>query len=180
MSNWHRTIGRDGHHILSTIYAQNNTQELRLLHSVEILRLVWVQQYTFVDNQLVWRQSQTTGLPPNFLCIESPYDIKARNRTKRDTNWTGYTVHLTETCDLDCPNFITNVETTPATTPDGASPVKIHATLADIDLLPKEHLLFTAYVDAEHLVQSQATYEIELVGPVPPDTSWRFSSTTGI
>ena len=104
-------IGRDGHYILSTIYAQNITQELRLLLSVEILRLVWVQQYTFVDNQLVWRQPLSTGFPPNQLCIESPYDIEARNRTKRDTNWTGYTVHLTETCDDDCPNFITNVET---------------------------------------------------------------------
>jgi len=172
-------IGQDGHQILSTIYAQNSAPELWRLHSVEILRLVWVQQYTFVDNQLVWRQPQTTGCPPNFVCIESPYDIEARNRTKRDTNWTGYTVHLTETCDDECPNFITNVETTPATTPDGALTQKIHATLATKDLLPKEHLLDTAYVDAQHMVKSQALYEIELVGPVPPDTSWQAQAQRG-
>lgn len=109
-------IGEDGHQILSAIYAQDNVPELRRLHSVEILRLVWVQQDSFVDNQLVWRQPQTTGCPPNFVWIQSPYDIEARNRTKRDTNWTGYTLHLTETCDDHSPNFITNVETTPATT----------------------------------------------------------------
>ena len=37
----------------------------------------------------------------------------------KGTNWTGYTVHLTETKDENMPLIITNVETTPATTTDG-------------------------------------------------------------
>lgn len=146
------TIGADGHYILSAIYECQTTEGLHQIESVNILRQVWIQQYTFVEGQLVWRQSHTTGVPANKLSIESPYDPEARNRTKRDPNWTGYTVHLTETCDEDTPNLITHVETTQATTPDGALTQKIHASLAAIDLLPKEHLLDTAYVDAQHNV----------------------------
>lgn len=173
------SIGADGHHILSAIDAPDTPEWLRQLPSVEILRQVWVQQYTVIEGQLVWRQPQTTGVPPNKLSIESPYDPQARNRTKRDTNWTGYTVHLTETCDEDTPNLITHVETTQATTPDGALTQKIHASLAAIDLLPKEHLLDTAYIDAQHLVTSFSEYEIHLVGRVPPDTSWQAHSKEG-
>ena len=160
-------IGTDGHHILSALYDPQTPQKLRQIESVEILRQVWVQQYSFVNAQLVWRQPNTTGVPPNKLCIESPYDPQARNRTKRDINWTGYTVHLTETCDEQTPNFITHVETTQATIPDGALTQKIHGCLAAKELLPKEHLLDTAYVDAQHLVTSQSEYEITLVGRVP-------------
>lgn len=124
------TIGADGHYILSAIDECQTDQQLRQLTSVEILRIVWVQQYAFVEGELVWREPSTTGLAPNKLSIESPYDPEARNRTKRDTNWTGYTVHLTETCEEHRPNLITNVETTPATTPDGAMTQIIHENLA--------------------------------------------------
>lgn len=35
--------------------------------------------------------------------MESSYDIEAHNATKREKNWTGYPVNLTETCDEDYP-----------------------------------------------------------------------------
>jgi hypothetical protein len=47
-----------------------------------------------------------------------PYDLEPRYRTKREVEWVGYKVHLTETCETDTPDLIVNVETTPATTPD--------------------------------------------------------------
>jgi transposase len=173
------TIGADGHHILSAIYECQSNQQLGQLTSVEILRTVWVQQYAFVEGKLVWREPSNTGLPPNKLSIESPYDPQARNRTKRDTNWTGYTVHLTETCEENSPNLITNVETTPATTPDGAMTQIIHENLAKKDLLPAQHLLDMAYVDAEHLVTSRNDYEVELLGKVPGDSSWQAKTAGG-
>jgi transposase len=173
------TIGADGHHILSAIYEYQTDQQLRQLTSVEILRQVWVQQYAFVEGKLVWREPSTTGLPPNKLSIESPYDPEARNRTKRDTNWTGYTVHLTETCEENSPNLITNVETTPATTPDGAMTQTIHTSLAKKDLLPAQHLLDMAYVDAAHLVTSHNEYEVDLLGKVPGDSSWQAKTARG-
>jgi len=51
--------------------------------------------------------------------IASPYDLEARYSSKRDTHWVGYKVHLTETCDTGQPDLMTQVITTPATTPDG-------------------------------------------------------------
>lgn len=61
----------DGHLILSAIYNAATPQKLQKLSSVEILRQVWVQQYAFVAESLVWRQKKSTGVPPNKLSIES-------------------------------------------------------------------------------------------------------------
>ena len=57
-------------------------------------------------------------MPAPAGLLSSPYDTEARYSTKRELNWVGYKVHLTETCDESTPHLIVNVETTPATTPD--------------------------------------------------------------
>ena len=132
------------------------------------MRQVWVQQYYLDTGVVQWRT--TDNLPPNKQLIFSPYDPEARNRTKRQMNWTGYTVHLTETCDSDKPHLITHVETTPATTGDVEMTGVIHQALAAKDLLPGEHLVDTAYVDAQHLLTSRVEYHLDLIGPVPSDT----------
>lgn len=149
------------------------------LDSVETLRKVWRQQYTFDHSGLIWRDPDRTGLPPNSICIESPYDIEARNSSKREINWTGYKVHLSETCDEQTPNLITHVETTAATTPDGEITSMIHQQLAQKDLLPQEHYVDAAYVDAYQLVESNQAYQVSLVGPVAVDTSWQAKLKTG-
>jgi hypothetical protein len=79
-----RQIGLDGYYLLQQIWGIND-EELREhnLWSVEVLRRVWIQQYTWLNQQLVWRTPDSTGLPPNSICIESPYDIEARNSSKR-------------------------------------------------------------------------------------------------
>lgn len=174
------SIGTDGHHLLAAFLDNFGSNiNLQQLEAVETLRQVWIQQYTIIDGLVVWRESTKTGLPANKSLIQSPYDIEARNRTKRDTNWTGYTLHLTETCDLDAPNLITNVETTPATVFDGAITQPIHGRLAQKGLLPKEHFVDTAYADAENLVVSQEKYQIELVSQAPPDNTWQAQAKNG-
>ena len=57
-------------------------------------------------------------MPSPAELIASPYDPEARYSTKREVEWVGYKVHLTETCETETPHLIVNVETTPATTPD--------------------------------------------------------------
>src|SRR3954454_9969901 len=47
--------------------------------------------------------------------VESPYDIDVRFRAKSGTDWTGYMIHLTETCDPDLPRLVVHTDTTPAT-----------------------------------------------------------------
>ena len=51
-------------------------------------------------------------LPPAAEGIESPYDAEARYRHKRDTQWTGYMVHVSETCEPTAPHLLTHVHTT--------------------------------------------------------------------
>jgi transposase len=74
-------------------------------------------------------------------------------------------VHLTETCDDGQPQLITQVITTPATTPDGVMGPTIHQDLAQRDLLPSAHLLDSGDVDAEMLVTAQTAHQIDVVGP---------------
>ena len=101
--------------------------------------------------------------------ISSPDDPRARYRTKRETSWLGYTVHLTETCEDDLPNVITHVATTPSTTADCALTATIQADLATKELLPAEHYVDSGYVDAGILVESETEHGVTMVGPVSAD-----------
>ena len=60
---------------------------------------------------------------------------------------------------------MTHVETTPATTSDGSRVTPIHAALAGHDLLPRQHLVDTAYVSADELVTSRIRYGVRPAGP---------------
>lgn len=170
-------MGADGFHLLAAIYAEDAPQWLRELPAVEIMRQIWIQQYYVEAGQVTWRPPEE--LPPNKLLIQSPYEPEARNRTKREVNWTGYAAHLTESCDDETPNLITNVQTTPATTADVELTPHIHTALAHKALLPGEHFVDTSYVKAEHMINSRLDYNIDLVGPVPPDPSWQAKAGAG-
>jgi transposase len=93
--------------------------------------------------------------------------------------WTGSTVHITETCEDDLPSLITNVETSPSTSPDVALTQTIHQHLEEKDLLPGEHLLDQGYIDAGVLVESATEYGVDIVGRVRPDTSWQAQAGQG-
>jgi hypothetical protein len=66
---------------------------------------------------------------------------EARDGKKRETEWTGYQVHVTETCDDDTPNLSTDVTTTPATTSDFARLPTIQAPLATRQRTPREQIV---------------------------------------
>ena len=108
-------IGADGYQLLSWVYAADAAPEVRTHPALEVLRQIWVQQYYRQDDQVYWRAAD--NLPPAERLIQSPYDPEARYSRKRQTAWTGYKVHLTETCEEELPHLITQVETTVATTP---------------------------------------------------------------
>jgi len=170
-------IGKDGWHLLKIIYHPKAAPWLREIPSVEVLRRVWIQQYYIENEQIQWREDK--NLPPHKLLIVSPDDIDARNRTKRDTNWTGYAVHLTETCSQSGPNLITHVETTPATVQDGSILDKLHQSLADKDLLPEEHLADTAYISVNNLLSARHQHGVDLIGPMGGGGSWQAKEGAG-
>ena len=170
-------IGADGRHLLTAVTAPDAPAGLREVPAVELLRRVWVHQYEWVDGALRWRDPKNS--PPPAQRLDTPYEPEARYGTKRSTSWVGYKVHLTETCDEDRPHLVTHVETTPATTADGSRVAPIHAALARRDLLPRQHLVDAAYVSADHLVASQSTYGVDLLGPMQGDGKWQAKAGQG-
>ena len=110
---------------------------------------------------LRWRTGEEQA--PAAVRITSPYDLEARYSTKRD-NRIGSAISCTsrETCDPDHPDLITQVITTPATTPDCVMGPTIEQDLAARDLLPGTHLLDSGYVDADLLVTAQTQHQIDV------------------
>ena len=167
------TIGADGQHLLAALDAATDRPELAQLPMVQILRQVWAAQYADEEGRLRWRTAEE--LPPCAEQVCSPYDPEARYSTKRDTSWVGYKAQLTETCDPACegPHLITNVETTPATTPDDNMIAVVHAGLERRGLLPGDHLVDKGYTDSRVLVDSQQRHGVSIIGPVADDPSWQ-------
>ncbi len=172
-------IGADGRTLLSAVWSPEAPAWLREVPAVRILHRVWLQQYYAVEDVEPMRWRVSADLPPAARMINTPYDVDARYSMKRTTTWTGYKVHLTETCDEDTPNLITHVLTSEATTPDWHAPEVIHTALADKALLPAEHLLDAGYVDSEVMVTSQTDHAVKVIGPVPADNSWQAREGAG-
>ncbi len=170
-------IGADGSQLLSALYDPSAPVHLWKLPAVQALRQTWVFQYYAEEGQLRWRKAE--DLPPAAVRFDSPYDPEAHYGNKRSITWTGYKVHLTETCEDNEIHLITHVETTPAGITDSELSAPIHDALAKRDLLPNEHFLASGYVDADLLVKSQRDLGIEVVGPVRPDSSWQAQADQG-
>ena len=105
--------------------------------------------------------------------ILNPYDLHARPGVKRGRNWRGYKAHFTETCEPDRPHLVTHVATTDAATADLDTVADRHADLAVVNLLPDVHLVDAGYTSVGQVLAAADDHGVELVGPLPPDTSWQ-------
>jgi transposase len=170
-------IGCDGRFLFEALAHPTSPRHLWEIDAVDILRQIWVQQYYIEGERIRWRKPDE--LPPATRAINSPHDPEARYSSKRSTIWVGYKVHVTETCDDDAPRLITNVELTPAPIADTDMTDTIHDHLAAQDRLPGTHVLDAGYMDADHIVVSQREHHIDLVGPVPVDSSWQARAGKG-
>ena len=163
-------IGADGRRLFEQICAESGLPWLRELDAIETLRRVWMQHYHASEQGAPWRADGE--LPPSAVLITSPYDTEARYSRKKSTAWAGYKVHFTETCEGDAPHLIVEVIPTSATTADGDIVGELHEHLEAQQMLPAQHWMDMGYVDAEVLAESQSRYQVDIVGPVMPDTSW--------
>ncbi|MEV0424854.1 IS1182 family transposase [Streptosporangium canum] len=160
--------GTDGMTLLKAVWSATSPPTLRKLPAVEFLRQTWVQQFQHVEGTVRWRG--TKDLPPGLIRLRTPYEPEARTGSKRDLGWSGYKVHLSETCEPDAPHLITHVRTTPAPVNDVLVLEDIHTALAERGLLPDEHLVDAGYIDAEQIHHARRDHGIELVGPVKSTT----------
>ncbi|MCY0924530.1 transposase, partial [Streptomyces sp. H27-G5] len=156
--------GADGMVLLEAVWAATAPPGLRRLPAVEFLRQTWVQQFHRVEGVPRWRDKK--DLPPGLIRLRTPYEPEARTGSKRDMGWSGYKVHLSETCEPDAPHLITHVHTTPAPVNDVVVLEDIHTALAERELVPDEHLVDAGYVDAEQVHHARRDHGIDLVGPI--------------
>jgi transposase len=146
---------------------------------VRTLRAVWERHYErTAEGKARWRAGPE--LSRTAASVESPYDTDARHSSKRDTVWTGYQVHVTETCEPDAARLITHVHTTVTTTQDVSCTGDIHQELKGKGLLPglhlvcaRAHVVDAGYVDAELLVSSRTEFGVDLLGPARLNATWQ-------
>jgi transposase len=170
-------IGTDGFFLLDALDDASAPAAARAVPMVQTLRDVWRVHYARDDGRPRWRAG--AELPPVGERLQSPYDPEMHYSTKRQMEWSGYKVHVTETCDDDAAHLITHVKTCPAMEQDMTSTAEIHACLAAKGLLPSEHYVDSAYIDAALLVSSWHDHGISLEGPVRGVSSWQARTGQG-
>jgi transposase len=107
---------------------------------------------------------------------QAPEAVRARidwKYLKRDIQWTGYMVHISETCEPTAPHLLTHVHTTTAAVHEVRCTAPIQQALVRKNLPPSEHLVGAAYIDTELLVSSHQGYGITLRGPARPNPNWQ-------
>ncbi len=159
-------FGRDGDQLLNEIFLGSAPAYLRQLPAVEGLRQVWVQHYYHDGTALQWRTQN--NFPPSGVMIASPYDTESRYSHKRGMEWRGYKVHLSETCNDDAPNLITQVTTTDASVQEASVIMGIQGELHAQDLSPNVLLVDMAYVSSDHLVDSKLIMRPNCSAPLAP------------
>lgn len=172
-------VGADGWALLAALTDAAGLSDLAALPAVQLLRQIWHQQFTSPDAAGGVQLKAASALPPATEQIETPYEPEARYAVKRGHGWTGYKVHLTETCDDDRPHLLTQVTTTIAPAADIAQLGSIQAALAGQDLRPAQQLVDAGYVRGQNLVTSRDDYGIDLVGPVTTDHQWQAQTEGG-
>jgi transposase len=175
-------VGEDGFHVLDALEAPEAPAEVRELPILATLRRTWQRHYERTPGTAATEGTPSASrvrfktnqeLPRAAEGIESPYDPDARYRHKRDTQWTGYMVPVSETCEPTAPHLLTHVHTTPATVHEAQCTAPIQQALVDKDGPPQAHLVDAAYIDAELLVQSRDEHGSILRGPTRPSPGWQ-------
>src|SRR5215813_13018754 len=175
-------VGEDGFSLLDALEAPDAPRAAQALPILESLRRTWQRHYDRSARdpgsmrvapayQVLFKARQE--LPPATEGIESPYDAEARYRHKRDTQWTGSMVHVSETCEPTTPHLLTHVHTAPSTVHEAQCTTPIQQALVDKDVPPREHLVDAAYISSELLVHSRDDQGIILRGPTRPSQGWQ-------
>ena len=171
-----RRVGADGFKVLGALDrldVRSGTERLLRLKAVQVLRRVWSEQYERSEGGAPPRLQERRGRTRSAR-TESPYDEEATYRRRSGKEWTGYIVHLSETCSgEEHPRLITHVDTTAADVHEARRTASIHAALSKKGLAPSVHLTDSAYIDAGHLVSAAKEHGIRMVGPMRKDPNWQ-------
>ena len=93
---------------LMTLYSSGDSEKILLIERV------LNEQYVIDENNV----SLKKGADIDANSLQSPYDPDAAYRTKRDESVQGYSVNVTETCNAEGLNLISDIQVEPATQSD--------------------------------------------------------------
>jgi transposase len=164
--------GAGGRQLLQAAYAPEAPGWRREVPAVAVPRQVGAQQYhaPAATGAVRWRADGDRA--PGAARIESPHAPDARYGTKRATSGAGYQGQLTESGAPDGPRPGTDVQPTPATTPDHRLVAPIPVARAAVRL-PRAQRVDAGDVDAANLPTRQREPQVERLGPALGDSGWQ-------
>lgn len=172
-----RQVGEDSWHLLQAARDEQAPQRVRDCPSLILLQRGWTQHFECVEGRIRWRDGPSVESAERVI---SPYETDARASRKRDTEWVGYKVPLTETCGEDeAVHLIVQAEITAATEQDVEETMPLLRDLQARDLVPAERLVDRGYVSGQVLA-SHAELGIELVGPLKQEGGWQHETGYGL
>ncbi len=172
-----RQVGEDSWQLLQAASNEQAPQSVQGCPSLARLQQVWNQPFERVDGQVRWRDGPALESAERVI---SPDETEARASRKRDTEWVGYKVHLTETCgEEDAVHLIVQAAITPATEQDVEETMPLLEELQARDLVPEVRLVDSGYVSGEVLAL-HAEPGIELVGPLKQEGGWQHATGYGV
>lgn len=125
--------GQDGQWLLERLAALGMPKGLNDLSEVKVLRTVWGQQYEVRDRAVIFREP---GAYDGEAQIQSPHDPEARWSKKRDQEWIGDKLQVTETDDEGLPHLITDIALTSSVEGDKQALGEIQQRQAERDVAP--------------------------------------------
>jgi len=152
-------------------------QSVQACPSLARLQQIWNQHFEQVAGLIRWRDGPCVESAERVI---SPYETDARASRKRETEWVGYKVHLTETCgEEEAVHLIVQAEITAATRQDVEETMPLLGDLQARDLVPEVRLVDSGYVSGEVLA-SHAQLSIELMGPLKQEGGWQHETGYGL
>lgn len=172
LSDAERTVlqnetGRDGQWLLERLAAPGTPAHLTRLPEVQVLRTVWEQQYEVREREVVFR---APGPYDGETRIQTPHDPEARYSKKREQEWIGDKLQVTETDDEELPHLITDIAITSSVAGDQQALGEIQSRQTERGVAPGERMVDQGYVSGATLEASTEMGE-DLVGPAPGDHS---------
>jgi transposase len=140
-------VGEDSWQRLQAATNEQAPQSVRTCSGLIRLQQIWEQHFERVDGVIRFRNGPAVQSAERVI---SPFETDARASRKRDTEWVGYKVHLTETCSEDeAVHLIVQAEITPATEQDVEETMPLLQELQARDLVPEVRLVDSGYVSGE-------------------------------
>ncbi len=166
-------IGADGRALLAMVFASETDAWLRQV-PVETLRRVWVQQFSAEEPRPLAGGAglaavgggDQLALRPRGALLQSADDLDRLHPPHRDLR--RRSAEYRDRCGHDDGDDRRSCG-------DGGGP----GTAGTPRLVPREQLVDTGYVTADHLVTSQADHQCTLLGPIHADYSWQARAGAG-